>query len=407
MYQIELSIPYTMSLLVNSSTGSDEPEEIKEEEEEENEEIDALSMSDEEFEKLSEEDFAIDGSSDSEEEENKNLGDDDQSDSEHEANEDEPADSAEEGGSEQAEYKDDTEEKQPSEEQLKSNQQAYEVAYNELFGQPIKASGREVQLKDVNQARNLIEMGVDYNKKMQHMRHHMQTLKTLEKEGILDDASKMNLLIEAQQGKPEAIRKLIAQSDIDMLDLADQDENQEYTPDNHIVSQNEVEIDAALSAIKQSPTYDRTLDVMSNSFDQKSRQIIANKPEYITSLNSDIESGIYDKVMDMVQYQRDIRAIPDNVSDIEAYIGTVQQLAQIEQQQELEAQSQGQGVQNQQVQGQPNNKQQPQNKAVRKRKNAMSGSKSSGKGQKKEYDPMEIMSMSDDDFDKKFGSELL
>ena len=399
MYQIELSIPYTMSLLVNSSTGSDEPEEIENEEEE----IDALSMSDEDFEKLSEEDFAEDGSV--EEDEDENLGDDDQDESESEANEDEPADSAEEGGSEQAGDEDETEEKQPSEEENEARQQAYEVAYNELFGQPIRASGREVQLKDVNQARNLIEMGVDYNKKMQHMRPHMQMLKTLEKEGILNDVDQFNLLLEAKQGKPEAIRKLISQANIDMLDLADHDENTEYKPDDHMVSEREVGIDNAISAIKQTPTYEKTLDVMTNSFDTKSKEIISKNPEYITSLNSDISTGIYDKVMDMVQYQRDIRAIPDNVSDIEAYIGTVQQLAQIERQQEFDEQSQGQGVQNQQVQGQP--KQERTTKAARKRRNAMSGSKSSSKSQKKEYDPMEIMGMSDDDFDKKFGAELL
>jgi hypothetical protein len=69
---------------------------------------------------------------------------------------------------------------------------------------------------------------------------------------------------------------------------------------------------------------------MTNQFDQKSREIISDNPDYIVSLNQDVENGIYDQVMQEVQYQREMGYIPRQVSDIEAYIGTVQYLAQQE-----------------------------------------------------------------------------
>jgi len=392
MYKIELSIPATMSLLVNSTSGS--------------EDIDVESLSDEEFSKLSEEEFAAANSeedreeeNDEEEESNESLGDGEEEDFEEEANEEDESESAEDDESEEAELEDETDGNQPSEEEQSQNNQAYEDVYNELFGQPIKASGREVQLRDVTQVRNLVEMGVDYNKKMQHMRPHMQTLKTLEKEGLLGDEEQLNLLLEAKQGKPEAIRRLIADANIDMLDMADDEDFSGYRPENHIITAQEVEVEEAFSAIQGTASYDKTIDVMTKSFDPKSREIMSANPDYIKSLNQDIESGIYDKVMDMVQYQRDVNAIPSNVSDIEAYIGTVQQLA---------AQEQADFNQQQQLEQQQASQQNTRrsNGASRKQKTAMSGSRGSKK-KEQNFDPMAAMEMSDDEFMKRYGNKIL
>lgn len=409
MYKIELSISTAMSLHAMSSAGS----EVVEEDEviEEGEDDSALSMSDEDFEKMSEEEFAKldedaddkdDDKDEEDEDEDENpddddLGDDDKEDSDEEANDDEDTDTADEGGSEQADEEDDTEGKQPTEEELTANAKQYEETYNLLFGTPIKASGREVNLRDVNQARNLIEMGVDYNKKMQHMRPYMQTLKTLEKQGLLENEEKLNLLLEAQQGKPEAIRRLLTDANIDLMDLADEPEGEKYVPENHIVSQNEVDIDHALQSISASPAYKETIDVMSQSFDPKSREIISENPSYIQALNRDIESGLYGKVMDSVQYRRDTKAIPDTVSDIEAYIDTVRLMAENETAANAVNTPAAQQVE----------KKVSKPASSKRRKVGMSSNRSSNKKSKREYDPMEIMTMSDDEFEKKFGSELI
>ncbi len=397
MYKIELSIPAVMSLLVNSTSSSEEEETITVVNTDEEE------MSDEDFEKLSESDFSKESEEEQkeeeeEEEDNESLGDDNEEESEEEANEEEPPDSADDDGSEQAEEEEETEGNQPSKEELAKNAEVYEDVYKQLFGSPIKASGREVQLRDVTQVRSLTEMGLDYNKKMQHMRPHMQTLKTLEKEGLLGDEEQLNLLLEAKQGNIDAIRRLISDSNIDMLDLAEEDGSGGYTPGNHLVSENEVEVDEALSAIKATPTFERTMKVMSNEFDAKSKDIMVKNPEYIRSLNSDIETGLYDKVMNMVQYQRDVKAIPAGMSDIEAYIGTVQQMAAQEQQA-----YQAQANEPAQQEHQPNTRRS--SGASRKRKTAMSGSRGSKKKEQK-FDPLAAMEMSDDEFMKQYGNKL-
>lgn len=393
--KIELSYPAVMSLLTLSSAGSEEEDEVPA--------LDnPLSMSDEDIANMSPEQFEAahsadaDGKEEEDEEDESNSGDDDkEEDPDEEANEEDPKDVATSGGSEQADESEGSEEKQPSEEELATNAKTYEAAYQDLFGQPIKASGRETQLRNVEHARSLIEMGVDYNKKMQHMRPHMQALKTLEKEGLLADQDMLNLLLEAKQGKPEAIRKLIGDAKIDMLDLAEDEGSPEYTPGNHIVSEEEVAIDSVLQTIRQSPSYQKTIDVMTNTFDSKSKEIMSQNPTYIQSLNADIESGVYEKVMDMVQYQKDIKAIPVGTSDIEAYINTVQQMAAYENTQAQKA-----------IQDEASSKINTSKSSNKRRKVGMSNSRSSKK-KEPNFDPMQAMEMSDDDFIKQYGKQLL
>ena len=387
MKQIEYSFAAIKSLNVLSIAGSDDDiEEIDDDIEVEEDVIaeTVMSTSDEDFEQLSPEDFE------------EALGDDDEEESEDEVNEEEESESADEDGSEQTEEEEDPEDDQPTD---SHDNDQYKKTYDQLFGEPIKASGREVKLRDASHARNLIQLGVDYNKKMQHMRPHQQTLKTLEKEGLLDDTEQLNLLLEAKQGNPAAIKKLISQANIDMLDIASDEEeenHQDYTPQNHMVSEQEVAIGEALSAIKESPKYNDTIEVMSNVLDQKSREIISDNPNYITALNSDMESGVYNTVMDTIQYKRDMNQVPAGISDIELYISTVSELAKQEQSTATVEQS-----------VEPTTTTRRSSQASKKRKAGMSGSRGARKKKEPNFDPMDTLSMSDDDFDKRFGDKLL
>ena len=391
MYKIELSISTAMSLHAISFSGSDD-DDIEEVNEDINEDDVAdviLSTSDDDFEKLSPEDFqeALAGDED--------LGDDDEEELEDEANEEEPDDNAEDDGSEQAEDKDESDGDQPSEEQPTIDEARYQEAFDLLYGDPIKASGREVQLRNPEHAKNFIEMGIDYNKKMQHMKPHLKTLRTLEKEGLLapDKEERLNLLLEVEKGNKDALKRLIAESDIDPLDLADEDvinDSRGYTPQNHMLSDAEVEIEEALNTIEGSPSQQRTLDVMTKEFDPRSREVISENPSYIVALNQDIQNGVFDEVMKEVQYKRDMKIAPAGISDMELYIQTVGELSR-PQQEQIPVQE---------------TKQTTSTQANKKRKLKMSGSKSSHKQAKKEYDPMEVLSMNDDDFMKKFDGQL-
>jgi hypothetical protein len=164
-----------------------------------------------------------------------------------------------------------------------------------------------------------------------------------------------------------------------------------------MVSEQEVEIEEALNSIEGSPSQQRTLDVMTKQFDAKSRQIISENPRYIVALNDDIESGIYDDVMEAVQYKKDMRQVAPGMSDMELYIQTVQEIANTQ-----VPQGTIPPVTNEQTK--PNK---ASTGSSRRRKVAMSGSRSSNKPKKREYDPMEILSMDDEKFMKEMGMDAL
>ncbi len=407
MRKIEYSIPAVKSLLAMSSSGSEDVE-IPD---------DIAGMSDEDFDKMSHEDFEkavgtddSDGNKDDDDDDDgdadsttdsdndnddDDLGDDNDDDNSDTDTKPEPTPKQGETGSEVVEGEDKESEGQPTE--MSDEQKAEAVrTYELLFGSPIKASGREVQLKSPEHAKNFIEMGVDYNKKMQHMRPYKETFETLKKEGLLDPEKRerLNLLLEVEKGNKDALKRLIAESDMDPLDLADEDvisQGKEYVPNDHILSESQTKLQESLSEIKETQSYERTLNTITKDFDEKSREVIGNNPEYIVSLNNDIENGVFDQVMDVVNYRKDMRQVPTGMSDMDLYIATVRDMAAYEQQQLAE-----------QANGQEQPASQKQRGSNRKKKIAMSGNKSSKSSKKKDYDPMEIFDMSDADFDKKF-----
>ncbi len=265
----------------------------------------------------------------------------------------------------------------------------YEAEYKKLFS-PIKASGKMVTMKSMDQVINRIQLAEDYQKKMHDMRPHTAALKALDKAGVLNNQDKMNFLLDISANKPEAIKKLIADSKLDVIELADEDEleaSKNYSPDNHMMSPGELAIDEVITSINESPKFKDTMDLVMKVMDSKSRDIISDRPDYIGSLNSDMESGIYDTVMDEVRYGREMGYIPKNIPDIEAYIGTVKLMSDFE------------ASKNQPQQQQPV---EPVRKIDTRKRKAMSSPGGGSKG-KKQFNPIDVLEMSDDDFLKQFG----
>ena len=305
-----------------------------------------LSMSDEDFMNSNPQDFAEEKNSadegeqleeGNEENSDQSLGDDqDEYEDDSQVNGEDEDDAAAESETDETEGDDDDFEGQP--ENQESNDDSdfdYEAEYKKLF-EPIKSSGREIKMRNVEHIRNYIQMGDDYNKKMHELKPFMKSLRSLKEHNILGDENsdeRLNFLIELDQKKPEAIKRLIAESGIDIYELQDEEKfspekSKQYRPENQMVSEGEYEIEDALKSIAGTESYSKTIEVMTKSFDAQSRDIIADNPSYIESLNHDIANGSYDKVMEEVQYARDMKMIPADMPDIQAYIATVQMLNQ-------------------------------------------------------------------------------
>jgi hypothetical protein len=191
----------------------------------------------------------------------------------------------------------------------------YQVEYEKLMA-PFKAAKRMVSLDNVDDARRLLQMGVDYSQKMADIKPHMRVLRTLEKADLLDP-SRINFLIDLDKKNPEAIKKLLKEADIDPMSV-DLEGSEAYSSPDRMISDAELNVRDVLDNIQYSPKFQETVEVITKVMDTKSRQALQDSPEVIATLHDHIEAGVYHKVQDQVANEKMLGRLT-GLSDLEAY----------------------------------------------------------------------------------------
>jgi hypothetical protein len=292
--------------------------------------IDPLEMSDEDIAKLDLSQIAATDPDDSEEPEEGNP--DDES-----TEEDESDESEEEAGTEEEPESADDDDAEPEsteprqvfedsgsaedtadEQEVKetSDNVNYQEEYEKLLT-PFKANGREMKVDNVDEARQLMQMGANYNKKMAALKPSFRIIKTLENNELLDE-EKVNFLVDlVSKKKPEAISKFMTDAGVDPYDL-NLEENTEYKPESHLVSEKEMELDDVLREIQTTEHYERTMNEITGKWDQASKRVLLDNPQLISAINEHVGSGIYDQIMATVEKERILGRLV-GMSDLEAY----------------------------------------------------------------------------------------
>lgn len=296
---------------------------------------DVLDMSDEAFleqgdvfnEELAPEDAQADDAkvADSEEAEE---GQEAEADAASSADEDEADDALDAGipasdeGADASDTEDDVAEEDPAEEKLSEGDTNYEDFHKKLTA-PFRANGKEMQIDNPDDAIRLMQMGANYNRKMAAMKPALKVLKMLEKNELLDEG-KLSFLIDVQKNEPGAIAKLLKDNKVDPMEF---EMDQNYAASNYSVSDSEVELDTVVESLKDSPTYTRTLEIVANRWDKASKTYIADNPHLLSTLDSQVASGIYDLISTEVEKERTFGRLT-GVSDLEAYQTTGDRLNQ-------------------------------------------------------------------------------
>lgn len=182
---------------------------------------------------------------------------------------------------------------------------------------PFKANGREIQLRTPEEAIRLMQMGAGYGRKLQDMQPHLKTLRMLEKNNLLDQ-NKLGFLIDLNSKNPEAIKKLIKDSGIDPLDL-NMDDNANYRPTDHSVSDNEVAFAEALKDVSSQPGGRETIQHINSTWDQKSKEFLWGNPEVLAVIQDQRTNGIYDAITAEIDRKKMLGEIAPNVPFLEAY----------------------------------------------------------------------------------------
>jgi len=256
---------------------------------------------------------------------------------------------------------------------------------------PFKANGKQMQVSSIEDAQTLMQMGANYNKKMAGLKPNLKLMKMLSNNDLLDE-DKLTYLIDLEKKNPAAIKRLLKDANIDPLEM-DMDENTEYTPGAYTVNEHEVDLEMALDGIKDTPTFRDTVDIISNKWDDSSKEVLLKNPSVIPIINDHVANGMYGEIETIIDNERALGRLTD-MSDLEAYkhVGDVLQA------------SGAFNPQGQQMQQQANvpmqqsyDATQAQDPQLRNRKKAAASTKSRRKTKAPVINPLE---MSDEEFEK-------
>lgn len=195
----------------------------------------------------------------------------------------------------------------------------------ELF-KPFKANGRDMSVTSVEEARTLMQMGANYNKKMAALKPAFKVAKMLENNKLLDENT-VSYLIDLHNGNPDAIQKLIKDKKFD-VDNYDSEEDTKYAPTNeHLVTDEEMALKDVLTQMRDSDTYEATMRVVGEEWDESSKSKLVANPNMILKLDEHVGNGLYQKISDEIGRQKALGQLT-GLSDLDAYFHIGQNMLQ-------------------------------------------------------------------------------
>jgi hypothetical protein len=192
----------------------------------------------------------------------------------------------------------------------------YEAFFNQVM-QPFKANGKTFEVKTPEEAIRLMQKGAGYGRKLQDMQPHLKVLRMLEKNGLLDEG-KLSFLIDLNQKKPDAIKKLIKDGGIDPLDLNTEDKVT-YTPTDHAVSDREVAFHQALAEVQAQPGGHETISLINKTWDTESKALLWESPELFDVIQTQRENGVYDQIAAEIDRQKLLGSMDSKTPFLQAY----------------------------------------------------------------------------------------
>lgn len=276
----------------------------------------------------------------------------------------------------------------------------FEAEYKKILA-PFTANGKEMQVKDVDEALTLMKMGANYNKKMVGLKPHMKLLKVLENNNLLGD-EQIGYLIDLHNKDPKAIGKLVKESGLDPLDL-DVEASSDYVPSKHTVSDSELALGDVLDEIEHSEHYGKTVDLVTKEWDDRSKRKVAEEPVILKVINDHMASGVYDVISNELNRKRALGQL-NGLSDLEAYkqVGDgIQEQGGFD---HLFVQEQRQQAPTATKRLPPKQKQEDPKLKEKRRAASSTRSVPASRVLPADFNPL---AMSDEDFEKQFSSKLL
>lgn len=191
----------------------------------------------------------------------------------------------------------------------------YKAAYKKLR-QPFKADGKLVEIRDDEEIIRLMQMGVNYSRKMQELNATAKSAAMLKQHGISEE--QLSFLIDVNNKDPEALKKLLKDSAIDPLDIDIAGESA-YVANKHIVSDAQLNFTSVMDSVAATEEGKQTLTMLHSTWDAESKNALWDNPSIMASIHEQRQSGVYKTISDEVERQKLTGAIPAGTPFLQAY----------------------------------------------------------------------------------------
>lgn len=181
---------------------------------------------------------------------------------------------------------------------------------------PFKADGKDIQVRSPEDAIRLMQMGVNYSRRMQEMKPIRAQHEMLKAQG-LDNPDKLNFMIEVMKGKTEAIQKLLKDNKIDPIDI-DVSKDTGYMPANHQIDPKTLAFKEAIESTMAAEGGAELIRDINSSWDDVSKEALRDQPAIFQNLLDQKRSGVYGKIKKELDYQRTMGFLTD-VPFVQAY----------------------------------------------------------------------------------------
>jgi hypothetical protein len=194
---------------------------------------------------------------------------------------DEDSEEDEDTSSDDAE--DDEEEEQPVQTyKFRANGKDYEFSSDEIVDQFPKIFGQ----------------AMDYTKKMQTIKPWRKTIDAIEEAKLNHDD--VNLMIDVLKGDKGAITEVLKRTGVDTLELDTETDNP-YVAKDYGRDDSALAIKDIVEDISQDVEYATTHNILSKEWDERSWNTMAQNPEMIRLLHTDVKSGMYSTLQPLAE----------------------------------------------------------------------------------------------------------
>ena len=192
----------------------------------------------------------------------------------------------------------------------------YKGFYNTVM-KPFKANGKTIELRNAEEAIQLMQMGANYTRKMQEISKHRKTIATLQENGIKTDED-LAFILDIKNKNPEALQKFFKDNDIDPFDV-DTSAEVNYKPKVKMVSEEVLETRAILDELNSDPEGSKTLRLIADTWDEESTRFMWNNPSAFGIIHEQRLSGVYDQIMSEINRQTTLGTLSTTGSILEKY----------------------------------------------------------------------------------------